>query len=377
MSTVQRDEFHAALGRLESLAKGQGQTQLFATPNDSNPGTWAGTSQTDVDEFSDGIDDNGTDYSGVKKALAAKVAKSQALTPAEVAIVKGQDPRQMIAQKISKGDSLTPAESWAIKGGAKYFAKGKKNIEIIEDKKDSKDSDDDDKPAFMNKASTSPGKAPASGNEDDAKKVPETNAGGDTDDEIESDAKKSLDGAINQTQQLRKGIEMSPILAEFARAMGEGLRGVEARTAQRLQKSIIDALTPIADYVGQMGQTLVKHIDEQGSFNKGFAEAVVGIGQQLAGSSEVAMASASAPVGAPKSQLRSVPAGVQPVQKSFGPGGIDMSDNALAKSQITDAMFEMVKGGKLSALDVVKFDSTGELTPQVKSMVLAHVQGNR
>lgn len=380
MSTIQRDEFHAALGRLESLAKGQGQTQLFATPSDSNPGTWAGTSQTDVDEFSDGIDDNGTDYSGVKKALAAKVAKSQALTPAEVAIVKGQDPRQMIAQKVYKGERLTPAESWAIKGGAKFFAKSKKGDIIIEDKKDKKDmpdDDGDDENPFVKKASTSPNKAPSSGNEGDAKKVPDTNAGGDTDDEIEDDAKKSLEGAINQTQQLRKGIEMSPILAEFARAMGEGLRGVEARTAQRLQKSIIDALTPLAEYVGQMGQAVAKHIDEQGNFNKGFAEAVVGIGQQIAGSSEMAMASAMAPVGAPKSQMRGAPAGVQPIQKSFGPGGLDMSDNALAKSQVTDAMFELVKGGKLSSLDVVKFDSTGELTPQVKSMVLAHVQGNR
>lgn len=372
---MQRDEFHAALGRLESLAKGAGQTQLFATPSDSNPGTWAGTSQNDVDDTGDGIDDNGTDYAGVKKALAAKVARSLALTPAEVAIVKGLDPRLIIGQKVAKGARLTAAESWAVKGGAKFFAKAKKAGVPPQFQDDDQDDDQD-----VEKASTSPSKAPASGTESGANKVPETNAGGDdADSEIEADAKKSLEGAVAQTSQLRKGIEMSPVLAEFARAMGEGLRGVESRTALRLQKSIVDAMGPMIAHIGQIEAVLAKHIDDQGNFNKGFAEAVVGIGQQIAGASDVAAAAASAPVSGPKSQMRLTPSagGVQAISKSFGPGGLDMSDNALAKSQITDAMFELVKSGKLHSLDVVKFDSTGELTPQAKSMVLGHIQGAR
>src|SRR5690348_9682701 len=119
--SVDKAKFNSALARLESMSKGQ----LYHTGSDSNPGTWAGTSQEDLNEHDDGIDANGTDYDGVKKALARKVEKSQALTPAEVAIVKGQDPRKLIAEKVSKGEALTPAETWAIKGGfGKMMAKG-------------------------------------------------------------------------------------------------------------------------------------------------------------------------------------------------------------------------------------------------------------
>jgi len=192
MSQINRDEFHAALCRLEGLAN----SQLYHTPSDSNPGTWAGTGQTDQDEHSDSIDDNGTDYSGVKKALANKVAKSKALTPGEVAIVKGEDPRQLIANKIAKGGKLTQAESWAIKKGFPF------------EKDDDKDDDDMDKTKKSGtaKASTSPSKAPASGTEDDANKVPETNAGTSKQEDIEPDAKKSLEGAVAGSNQLRKSI---------------------------------------------------------------------------------------------------------------------------------------------------------------------------
>jgi hypothetical protein len=105
MSTMNRGEFQAALGRLDALSKGQ----LYHTPSDSNPGTWAGSGQEDQNEHEDGIDENGTDYNGVKKSLANKVAKSLALTPAEVAIASGNKAacRKSIGEKIAKGAKLT------------------------------------------------------------------------------------------------------------------------------------------------------------------------------------------------------------------------------------------------------------------------------
>lgn len=361
-SNIGKSDFQAALNRLEAMAKGQGQTQLFATPSDSNPGTWAGSSQTDVDEHTDGIDENGTDYTGVKKALAAKVAKSKALTPAEVAIVKGEDPRPIIGQKISKGKKLTAAERWVLKGGAKFF---KKNDE--EEEEGEEEEPKAEKGKKIAKASTKPEEAPASGTQDDAGKVPGSNAGANIDDEIETDAKKSLGKSIGETQSLRKGIEMSPILYEFARAMGEALEGVEARTAQRISKAIEALTTKIT--------TVEKSMVEQGEFNKGFAETLVGIGQHVAGSTAQAAQAATEPAGAPKSHLRALPGGVQPIQKSFGPGGLDINEGALAKSQVVDVMTDLVQKGKLSSLDVVKYETTGQISPQVQQMVLAQAQG--
>lgn len=363
MSNMNRDEFHAALGRLEALSKGQ----LFHTPSDSNPGTWAGTGQEDQNEHEDGIDENGTDYNGVKKALANKVAKSKALSPAEVAIVKGDKSaaRKSIAAKIGKGSKLTQAESWAVRKG---FPFGKDDDE----EKDGKDP--------VKKGDATPEKAKTPGENKDPGSVPDSH-GGDSDEAIEGDAKKSLGGAIANTDHLKKGIEMSPILAEFARAMGVALEGTEARTAQRISKAIYDVVSPLAARIEVMEKSFSGFGQSQGEFNKSFAEAMVGIGQQLAGSAEVAAAAGNGPAGAPKSHLRAVPSGqqsgggVQVMQKSFtGPGGLDVSGEAFAKSQIVDAMIDLVKGGKLNQLEVVKFESSGEMNPAVRNMVVGQLQ---
>ena len=331
MSSIAKSDFHAALNRLETMAKGQGASQLFHTASDSDPGSHAGTSTSDYqDEHTDGISDNGTDYDGVKKALAAKVEKSQALTPAEVAIVKGTDPRPLIAEKVSKGQALTPAEAWVTKGGYDKMMMDEE----------------------MNKGADKPTSAGTPGEAKDAGSVPDSHAGESEQDEIEHDAKKSLDGAIAQSNHLRKGLEMSPILAEFANAMGLALRGVEGN----VQKSVVAAVAPLVARIEQVETALTESIADQGQFNTAFAETMVGIGQHVAGASDVQAAAAHAPAYAPKSQLRAVQGGQQqgvaPVQKSFGPGGLANGGEALAKSQISDAMTELVKKGNLSSLPV-------------------------
>lgn len=348
--SLNRDEFQKSLGRLDALAKG-GATQLHHTGADSNPGTWAGSAQQDQSEYDNGIDDNGTDYGGVKKALAAKVAKSQALTPAEVAIVKGLDPRPLIADKIVKGQKLTQAESWAVKGG---FDKMKAEL----DKSTAKPTD----------STTGIGESNSASN------VPDTNAGG-KDTEIEGNAKKSLGGAIDSSQSLRKGIEMSPILAEFARAVGTALDGMEARVA----KSIADAIGGVNTKVETVAKSFASFTAESGEFQKGFAEAIVGIGQTLTGQAEVAASQAHTPAGAPRSQMRAPAQGnAQVIHKSFGgPGGLDVSGDAMNKSNIVNAMVDLVKANKLSQLDVVKFETSSQMSPSVQQLVSAHLGGTQ
>lgn len=356
---MNKSDFLASLQRLESMAKG-GSTQLYHTPSDSDVGSWAGTGTKDgQDEHNDGIDDNGTDYAGVRKALAGKVERQKALSKAEVAIVKGQDPRPAIMEKISKGERLTQAESWALKGGvAQMMRKG---------------TDMPKGGAEMGGAVDRPGEAKT------ATQVPDTNAGGD-ETEIEADAKKSLAGGIARQPNLSKGLEMSPILAEFARAMGEGLRGVEARTAQTIQKSLLAALEPVFSRVGNIEKSLARAEE----FQKGFSDAIIGIGQHVAGGAEVAQHQAHMPAYAPQSHLRAVPPqqqqfapqqGVQAVQKSFGPGGLDVGSNQLQKSQIINVMTDLVEKGKLNSLDVVKFETSNEINPHVQHLVSQAIAG--
>jgi len=366
--SVKKSDFEATLSRLESLAKAQGATQVHHTAKDSNPGEHSGVKTNDyLDEHGGDIyiDENGTDYAGVKKALAMKVEKSLALTPAEVAVVKGdaEGARSAISYKVSKGGSLTSVESWVCKGG---YDKMKKMCEDEEE-------GDMDKMAYnVKKANYAPQKpggdkpspAPEAGEAKGCYGAPDTHAGDDESDEVQEDAKKSLEGAIGNTQELRKGIEMSPVLAEFARAMGEALRGTEFR----VQNAVVKAIGTLTSRIETVEKSLNSYASEQGEFSKGFAETLVGIGQHVAGNSEIAAAQASQPVSAPKSHVRAV-------NKSFGPGGLNINENTIAKSQMIDSMVELVQKGKLNQLEVVKFETTGEINPQVQKMVLAHATG--
>jgi hypothetical protein len=140
-------------------------------------------------------------------------------------------------------------------------------------------------------------------------------------------------------------------------------------------KSIAKSLATIAARV----EGIEKSFADQGEFNKSLADAVVGIGQHVAGGAELAGASNSLPAGAPKSQLRAVQGTtgqLTQINKSFnGPGGLESGELAMAKSQVVDAMYEMVKAQKLNPLELVKFESTGQLNPQVQQAVLTFAQG--
>lgn len=347
MSKMPKEQFDKSLARLESLSK----AQLHHTPQSSRVSEWAGSREQDQNEHEDGIDDGGTDYTGVRKSLANKMSKGGQLTPAEVAIYNGQDPRAYIADKVTKGESLTSAETWAIKGGMAQMG--------------------EDMDAMKSTGKAKPGPAGTPGEDDSATSVEHTNAGS-KEDEIEQDAKKSLESELSKSQTVQQGIEMSPFLYEFVRGVGEALRGTEAR----VQKSVAAALAPIVTRTAQLEKSLHEFAQGQHEFNKSLADGVIAIGHQVSGSAELVNAQASSAARAPMSQLRSVPTqggapGVTAVAKSFGgQGGPDLN-----KAQIVDTMFEMVKSQKLQPQEVIKFESTGQMTPQVEEQVRAFYAG--
>lgn len=349
MSKLTKDEFHKSLERLQNLAKG---TQLHHTPSNSNPGTWPGGAQSEQNEHDDGIGDDGTDYKGVKKSLAEKVRKSQALTQAEVAIAEGRNPLPIIGEKVSKGQALTPAEQWALKsnyqGGDMAKATGK-----------AKPGSGKDTP----------------GEQDSATSVEHTNAGS-TEDEIEPDAKKSFNNAVNGSLSMQQGLELSPFLYEFTRAHGEALGSYE----RRVIKSVSEVVSKLNDRIDQLEKSISHHFENQGEFNKSMAEAVVGIGEMAGASADVSLEKAQQPDRGPKSNFAPQSAngqsqgGVQVVEKSHnGPGGLDMD---LSKSQIVNAMTDMVSKSQLSHLEVLKFEHTGQLAPEVRTKVVSYLNGN-
>lgn len=359
MSTLNKEDFSKALGRLESMARAQlEKSQLFHTPSDSNPGTWAGSSQEKQDAYDSSIDENGTDYNGVKKALAGKVAKGQKLTAAEVAICKGENPLKHVANKVAKGQKLTAAEAWCLKGGASIFAKSEEK----------------------------PSEAPAPGEQDTPSSTVETHAGADDDkDAHEGDAKKGMDedededkdekkayksfGRIaDESDVIKGGLELSPFLAEQARAIDAALQSNVTAVTSALTK----ALKPVFARLEALEKAHAQTTAEDTEFKKSLAECVVGIATQVQGVTDLTLQAASQPARAPKSQLRALQGGngVQVMQKSFEGG---QPGDEISKADTLRALEDLIVKGKVSHMEMLRFESSGQLSPDTRSKVIAAV----
>lgn len=321
--TIPGEDFFKSLGKLEALAGREqpegddlNKAQLFHTPSDSERTSWPGGAKKDIgNSWDDSIGKDGTDYHPARKAIAEKALKGIPLAPEELAILKGD-----LEQSISKGEGQevegrnpTPGP----KGEGREIAKGN-------------DDDDDDKEKY------------------DKEKM----------------FGKSLEAMAQESPTVQQGIEVSTFLAEFAKAFGSKMDQIEKGLSSR----VTDAANHILEQVGGYMDT---RFEEQGDFNKSLANAIVNIGHGVAGNIEQTIEQGEQPAGPPKSQLRSLPGGQQVLQKSFdgAPGG-----EQLSKSQITDAMTDMVIKGNLNALEVSKFDMTGELRPDIQDRIVKHIQ---
>jgi hypothetical protein len=159
---------------------------------------------------------------------------------------------------------------------------------------------------------------------------------------------KSFTDVLSENETVQKGVEVSDFLAEFAKSFGHGLAHLEARVTERVIGNVMSGLQQFAS--------------EQGEFNKSLAEAVVNIGHGLAGYIQQDAARSEEPAGPPKSQLRTMPGKVQVLEKSQTGSAFE----GMNKAQLLDRMTDMVEKGGLNPLEVVKYESTGEMSPGVE-----------
>jgi hypothetical protein len=177
---------------------------------------------------------------------------------------------------------------------------------------------------------------------------------------------KSFEGAVQESETLQKGIEVSEFLTEFAKAFATGLSGLEDR---------------MAAYVDSVGQGLSKSLTEfakgQDEFNGLLANAVANIGHGVDGAIKQAQEVAQQPVGAPRSQHLQVMQGGQQqgyINKSFeGPQG---GEN-ISKAMVAGTLQDMLEKGDpdVNATEIIKFDTTGTLRPELQQKVMARIQG--
>lgn len=266
-----------------------GATQVFHTPSNSDPKSWAGSVARSVPEdgASDAIQSDGTDYKGgaqMMKSILEKLSKGLPLSAKEAAVYSS----------IAKGD----------------FKFGKE--------------EEDDKKA--------------------EKALPNMK---DEDKEDTKDVSKSLADHAAETPDVQKGLELSPFLQSWVNTQAQALSSTESRIVSNLAKSINEANA------------------KQESFNFELAKSLQALGEALALQAQRIEQVESTPARGPKSN-------VVPINKSFGPGG--NGEETLSKSQVLDTMVEMVKANKIRREEVIKFETSSTLSPQLEQQVRAFRQ---
>lgn len=324
---IDQGDFAKAMNALQEIAKGHssrgtattkvetmvgesGSTQLFHTGSNSDPGGWAGSSWRG-EGWEDSIDANGTDAGTVQK-LGKSIASG-------------------IMSKLSKGESLTARELGFVSKGGLNFLKDK-------------DKDDDDaKKAFPPKDDKKDDVEKAHSDEaEDKKLVRDMVKPGAMN---KSEVNKSLLDHAAENPAVHPGFEVSEFLSGFAQVVHKSLQSMEARITDRVISAI------------------AKSAEETGEVQKSMAGALSSLGEVLSVHAQRIEQIESAPARAPKSAL--VKSGVLASPVDASP-----SIDNLSKSVVTERLLDLVKKSEASAQDVLRYDSTGYLTPELERKVV-------
>lgn len=163
---------------------------------------------------------------------------------------------------------------------------------------------------------------------------------------------------------LAKGIEMSPFLAELVKAIDYRFEMAESRQNEQVVKAANGILENLGEY-------LESQFASQGEFNKSLADVVTGIGHGMSANLQQTSEMAQGPAGAPKSTLRAIDGGVQSIDKSFaGPAG----GEDIQKSQVLSVMTDMVEKGNLNPLEVMKFETTNQIRPDLLQKITSDIK---
>lgn len=217
------------------------------------------------------------------------------------------------AVKLAKGQALNPVEAAFVEAGG--LTKG------FPFDKDGDDKKDDDK---------------------DVKK---------SDDKDEDGMNKSFAELAAENEEIRKGFEVSDYLSAQVDVLNKALDCMESR---------------IVDAVSGMVASSTASSEE---FNVGLSKALVRMAESQAAQGQRIDQVESTPARGPLSTQN-----VQAVEKSFGNGGPPQVPQ-LDKRTIQGALETLMMKGQVAGLDVIKHESSGEISPQNMNLVKSLVTG--
>lgn len=330
---IEAGDLQKALQTLQDLAKGHnsrgtattevvgmvgesGATQVFHTPNNSDPRSWAGSTGSDED-WSDSIGPDGTDYKAagakMRKSVMAKIAKGMPLTKGEKNFVAKGGLEKFKDMKDKDMDKAMDKDEDEAK---KAYGSDDKDMEKAQDEDDEHEDEAEDKKMIRNMVKPGAMK--------------------------KKDMSKSFVDHATENEAVRGGFEVSEFLAGFAQVMHKSLASMESRITDR----VITALAHSAA--------------DQGEVSKSMAEALANLGEVLAAQAQRLDQVESGPARGSKSAT---------VAKSISGYPADSAE-PLNKSQVTSALVELVQKGQATTQDVLKYDATGELSTDLRAKVV-------
>lgn len=353
---IETGDLHKALSALQDIAKGHssgstattkvesmvsesGSTQLFHTASNSDPGGWAGSSWRG-EGWEDMIEANGTDLGAVRRlgksiarGIMTKLNKGLPLSARETAFVSKGGMNFLDKMKAAKADKAEKAMDKDEDEEKSYAKAMKADMEKAVDEDEDEDEvekamdeDEDDHPDVA----------------EDKKLVREMVKPGAMKKAKAEVSKSLLDHAV-ENPAVQQGFEVAEFLAGWAQVMHKSLQSAEARIADRI-------LTAIA-----------RSEAETGEVSKSMAGALASLGEVLAAQQQRLDQIEAGPARAPKSQMTVQKSGVVP---SPVDGGGSTLEN-MNKSQIAERLLDLVKKSEATPQDVLKFDASGILSPDL------------
>jgi hypothetical protein len=155
---------------------------------------------------------------------------------------------------------------------------------------------------------------------------------------------KSLSDFANENEVVSRGLEVSEFLASFASVVEKSLSTLEERVVARV--------------ASELGSTHA----ESGEFQKSLAGALAGLGETMAAVVQRIDQVENQAARPPKSVQ-----GVHAIEKG-GYAGPEAGES-LNKALVGEALVQLVQNGKAQVTDVIKFESTGQITPALDTAV--------
>lgn len=315
-NSVKQDDLAKALAALQDIAKGHSSRGTATTEVVSmqQAGVGAGSSGGGTQVFHTA---SNSDPGGWAGSTARSVPEDGATdsVSSNGTDYSAQGMMKSILTKLAKGLPLTADEA------AFYSAIAKGNVPPFAKKDDDED--------------------------EDAKKSKDN----DEDDEDEDMDKSLLDYASDE-ESVSKGLEVSEFLAGFANVMAKSLEAMEERIIARVLKS------------------QASEARATGEFNKSLAEAVGRLGEAVSATAQRVDQIEVQPAHAPRAVHN-----VQVLEK--GNFGGPSHDEPMNKALVAAVLVDLVQKSEATPQDVLKFDSTGVLSPTVEAKVRAALGGGR